>query len=104
MLNKFVVIAAAAAAMLMVSAVGVQPADAKKGSWGGTHHFTGARQHHAMRQHHFRHVPRFHHRRFFVSAPVVYSSYNDDCYSLKRRAITTGSPYWWHRYRACLYG
>jgi hypothetical protein len=25
----------------------------------------------------------------------------DGCYWLKRRAIVTGSPYWWRRYRWC---
>jgi hypothetical protein len=65
-------------------------------------------------RHHF-HGPRFHHhrhrgfRRFhygFVGAPVYFHSYyyRGGCGWLRRRALITGSPYWWHRYRACRYG
>jgi hypothetical protein len=49
-----------------------------------------------------------HGRRVFFAAGYPY---NDDDYDygyggcgwLYRRAIATGSSYWWHRYRACLY-
>ncbi len=55
---------------------------------------------------------RFHrHRRFWYGsafAAVPYYYYNDygygSCYYLKRRAIRTGSPYWWRRYEDCKYG
>jgi hypothetical protein len=30
--------------------------------------------------------------------------YADGCYWLKRRALYTGSPYWWNRYYACRSG
>jgi hypothetical protein len=53
----------------------------------------------------FRH---FHHgRHVFIAAGYPY--YDDDygygggCGWLYRRAVATGSSYWWHRYRACLY-
>jgi hypothetical protein len=49
------------------------------------------------------------HRKFrgyaFYGAPYVYG-YGDygSCGWLYRRAITTGSPYWWDRYYACREG
>ncbi|NJM36123.1 MAG: hypothetical protein HC850_17135 [Rhodomicrobium sp.] len=30
--------------------------------------------------------------------------YNSSCRWLKRKAIHTGSPYWWKRYQYCIYG
>lgn len=36
-----------------------------------------------------------------------YSGYGygyDSCRWLKRKAIHTGSPYWWKRYQYCIYG
>ena len=49
--------------------------------------------------HHFRH-----HRRFaFVGAYPYYYYVDDGCSWLRRRALYTGSPYWWHRYHACRY-
>ena len=54
------------------------------------HHFGG---HHGFRRHHWR--PRVH----------FYSGYpGGGCYALKRRAMYTGSSYWWRRYNACRYG
>jgi hypothetical protein len=50
---------------------------------------------------------RFHRgfRRGFYIAPVYgYRYYNDDCYWLKRKAIRTGSRYWWRRYHECRWG
>lgn len=53
-----------------------------------------------------------HNRRFFYGAPFVgyYGGYGygydggyGDCGWLKRRAIVTGSGYWWRRYEACRY-
>lgn len=61
------------------------------GNWHGRHH---------------------HHRRggYFVGYPYYYyggfyddGNYGYDCDWLYRRAIETGSPYWWRRYRACDY-
>jgi hypothetical protein len=52
---------------------------------------------------HFRHG-----RRVFFAAGYPYDDDDYDygyggCGWLYRRAIATGSSYWWHRYRACLY-
>jgi hypothetical protein len=49
---------------------------------------------------------RRHHRVFIgglaYAAPYyVYANY-DSCYWLKRRALYTGSGYWWSRYYECL--
>jgi len=40
-------------------------------------------------------------RAFFVGAPVYYA-YGGGCAWLRHRALVTGSPYWWQRYRWCL--
>jgi hypothetical protein len=49
-----------------------------------------------------------HHRRIFIGVPYGYSDdyyYNGaGCYWLRRRALATGSHYWWNRYEACLTG
>jgi hypothetical protein len=67
----------------------------------------------APRGAHFAHRPVFHdrrihhHRRVFFAAPVYgyYDyGYGYGCYWLRRNALATGSPYWWNRYNACLYG
>jgi hypothetical protein len=49
-----------------------------------------------------------HHRRpIIVGYPYYYGDYYDydygysDCGWLYRRAVQTGSPYWWRRYRDC---
>ncbi len=56
-----------------------------------------------------------HHRRFwygsaFAAVPYYYGDYYSDygygygnCQYLKRRAIRTGSSYWWRRYEDCKY-
>jgi hypothetical protein len=95
------------AALATVAVAGASgPAAARPGgyAWGGhgwsphlahVHAFAGPR-HFALRRFH-------HHRRFafIVGYPYVYG---DGCYWLKRRAIYTGSSYWWHRYYACRHG
>lgn len=55
------------------------------------------------------HDRRIRHRRAFIVAPAFgyydYGyGYGYGCYWLRRNAIATGSPYWWSRYNACLYG
>jgi hypothetical protein len=54
------------------------------------------------------HDGRFHHRRAFFFAPAfAYYDYGygyGGCYWLWRNAVATGSPYWWSRYNACVYG
>jgi len=58
------------------------------------------------RGHHFapfrhRHFGHFHRRGFVIGAPVYAYSYGGGCGWLRHRALVTGSPYWWHRYRLC---
>jgi hypothetical protein len=55
--------------------------------------------------------PRIHHRRHFrrgiiVGAPLAYGAYyyGSGCEWLRRRALYTGSGYWWNRYYACVDG
>jgi hypothetical protein len=57
--------------------------------------------------HHHHHHPRF--RGFYYAVPFVgYGAYyygggyGDDCRWLRRRALATGSAYWWDRYYACI--
>jgi len=41
-----------------------------------------------------------------VGAPFIYGGYYGyygECDWLRRRALATGSPYWWNRYNACVY-
>ena len=40
------------------------------------------------------------HRR--AHAPVYVASYGGGCNWLRHRAMETGSPYWWERYRRCV--
>jgi hypothetical protein len=49
-------------------------------------------------------VHRFRHHRRFVAVGAYPYYYADGCFWLKRRALYTGSPYWWHRYYACRNG
>jgi hypothetical protein len=73
---------------------------------GGSHHFRGG-GHHFRGGNHFRHAHRFHsHRYLYYGVPFAYGyySYVDSCHWMRRRALFTGSSYWWNRYNACLYG
>src|SRR5262245_45483496 len=96
MASKLVALGGAALALLILSAVG--PAEAhgshRVHSMGGSVHMGGPVHH--------RH---FHHRVFVVGGPFAYGYYyGDGCYWLKRRALYTGSGYWWDRYYACING
>ena len=104
---NFVASGMATLAMLVVVSAS-EPAEARFGSHGmgsgrgwaphaSFHSFAGPR-HFAFRRHH-----RFHHRSFIFVGDYGYG-YGDDCYWLRRRALYTGSPYWWRRYYACRYG
>ena len=53
------------------------------------------RQQAVIHHQHFRH-----HRRFIGVGVYGYGN----CEWLRHRAVVTGSPYWWSRYDACLYG
>ena len=113
MASKLLVLTCAVLALLAVSAVS-NPADARRGGHGGHgghgHGFSGARHFHPWA--HLGHRPHFHHRHghrhlFIGAAPFVYGgyyayTYGDGCYWLRRRALYTGSPYWWNRYYACI--
>jgi hypothetical protein len=73
------------------------------GNWGGMavrpHAFSGSR-HFAFRHHH-------RHARVFAFAPYYDDygyTYGNGCYWLKRRALYTGSRYWWNRYYGCVNG
>lgn len=63
----------------------------------GVRHFGGPRfRHRGFGYRHF-YRPRFY-------APIyAYGSYGSSCQWLKRKAIRTGSRYWWNRYEACRY-
>jgi hypothetical protein len=85
------------------------------GGWGvhnGGHEFVGRgfgprfaahEFHHGFNHDNFHH---FHNRRFFVSNAFLFGGYPyygyGGCYWLKRKAIITGSPYWWSRYEGCV--
>ena len=72
----------------------------------GVRHFGGGGQRHGIyggsfRRHGFYgggHRRHFYRSRFYV-APVY--SYNSGCRWLKRKALNTGSHYWWRRYQRC---
>ena len=73
--------------------------------WGGmgvrSHAFSGGPRAAFRHHHHHRHA------RVFAFAPYYYDygySYGDGCYWLKRRALYTGSRYWWNRYYSCIDG
>ena len=112
MARKLLVLSSAILALLIVSAVS-NPADARRGGHGFRHHGGG----HFHGRSHFGHHRHFHHRHghhghrhhrhhghIFIGAPFLYGGYYayGDCYWLRRRALYTGSPYWWNRYYACI--
>ena len=39
----------------------------------------------------------------YVGYGYVYG-YHHSCWWLKKKAIHTGSPYWWHKYHQCKFG
>lgn len=121
-----VALAGAALALVLVSAV-PEPAEARRGGGPGVRSgghvgsriHSGARlrsgprirsgprvyfrngRHRAHRR--FRH--RRAHPRIFVGPPVTFYDsyyYDNGCAWLRRRALRTGSPYWWNRYYACI--
>jgi hypothetical protein len=88
------------------------------GGWSGPHHMAGwggPRVGHFgwheggfHRFDNFHHFDHFHHR--FVNNRFIfvgggwwpYYGYGSDCWWLRREALITGSPYWWHRYQVCI--
>jgi hypothetical protein len=105
---KFTLLASGVAALGMLAfASTFQPAQARPGGghFHGGHfhggHFHGGGQRFGFHHHRFH---RFHrHNRFVIVGAYPYY-YDDGCYWLRRRALYTGSPYWWRRYNACTYG
>jgi hypothetical protein len=70
-------------------------------------HFDRGGRRHAGRDHdgrHWKHRHRHRDRFFFYGAPYwAYGVYaGGGCHYLYRRAIATGSPYWWSRYHDCI--
>jgi hypothetical protein len=103
--------AAAVGLALLTLSLGIEPALARHGHGGfvggGTHfgHFGGHPGFARLgpsRYYAFRHHRHFRHGRFVVAGYPY--AYGGGCYWLKQRALYTGSPYWWRRYRACRYG
>ncbi|KAB2918383.1 MAG: hypothetical protein F9K29_08585 [Hyphomicrobiaceae bacterium] len=60
------------------------------------------------RKHHYGHRHAHRHRgRLIYGVPLAvygYYEYADSCYYLRRRALETGSSYWWNRYYDCING
>lgn len=114
---------AAGALTLLVAASAFEPADARDGRGGARAFHGGGGSHarrHGLRGHHFRGGPRHfsgghvRHRRFGRIGPGIVLgvpfaaygaySYTATCDWLHRKAVITGSPYWWYRFEACLDG
>ena len=54
-----------------------------------------ARHRHHRHHHH-------HHARMWIAPAIIATGYVGSCYALKLRAESTGSPYWYNRYLACM--
>src|SRR5262245_9538550 len=119
--KKLLACAAGACALMLTSGLS-QPVEAKHGGHSGPsksssssmgHSYrvgtpyvksTYARPMYVNKAHSFKHKHAFrHHKRIIV---VGYNDYGyaNDCYWLKRRALYSGSSYWWSRYYACVEG
>jgi len=112
--------AAGVCALMLTSGI-YQPAEAKHGGHSGTSKMSSSTMGHSYRvgapyvkhsfakpvfvkkAHFFRHKHARHHKRIIV---VGYNDYGyaDDCYWLRRKALYSGSGYWWSRYHACVQG
>lgn len=107
---------------LMLTSGAYQPVEAKHGAHSSSSHHSSSAMSRSYRvgapyarhayakpafvknAHFVRHRHAFrHHRRIVV---VGYNDYGyaGDCYWLKRKALYTGSGYWWSRYYACVEG
>lgn len=69
----------------------------------GMHRHRGIHRHRGFHRHRgYRHRHHRGWRRGFYAVPYVYGGYGyRNCYWLKRRALRTGSRYWWRRYATC---
>lgn len=70
---------------------------------GHRHHW----RHHGFRRHGYHrrwHGPRIYIGPSYGYRSYGYRSYGYSCRWLKRKALWTGSSYWWRRYNRCRYG
>ena len=70
---------------------------------------SGGKKHYASKDRHHNNHGKFSNRhRVFRNGAWIwvygtgYTAYGNDCYWLRRQAISTGSPYWWSRYNQCV--
>lgn len=77
--------------------------------YAGPKFYGGSKKVYGGKHHHGRKHARFHKYRF-VGVPLAYYGYSNyayldnSCYWLRRRALDSGSSYWWNRYYACIDG
>lgn len=93
LVRRFAVIAGLAAAMLTLP-VTSDTADARRGYRGGHH----VRYVKVYRPRYYRAVRVYRPAHYYYAGPIVRVG---SCEWLRRRAIVTGAPYWWRRYRVC---
>ena len=106
MTKKLLVWVAGATALMLTSAV-YQPAEAKHGGHSGgssraTSHSYRVGAPYVKHAHVFKHKHVLRHHKRIVVAGYDDYGYASDCYWLKRKALHTGSGYWWNRYYACV--
>ncbi len=108
-MRKLLLLCCAVLGLLMISAIS-NPADARRGhGHGHGHGFHGGGHHHSGGRHFSHHRYHGHHRHhryggIYFGAPYYYGyGYYGSCSWLRRKALRTGSRYWWNRYEACLY-
>ena len=108
MSKKLFALAAGTLALLVVAGT-FDPADARsrgggRGFHGGGHARAFSGRVFSSRGFHVRRSHRALRRGIFVGVPLAaYGAYYyaDGCGRLRRRALATGSGYWWDRYYAC---
>ncbi len=124
MTKRLLALGCAVLAVLVLVAA-MSPAEARRGgrgfakSFGSQHHgrfsggprfqgrFSAGPRFHAGSRSRGRHVYRHfrRHRHIYIGPPLIYGTYYySECNWLRRRALRTGSPYWWDRYYACIDG
>jgi hypothetical protein len=106
MAKKLLAWVAATSALILTSGV-TQSAEAKHGGHSGGS--SSAMSHsYRMGAPYVKHAQVFKHKHVFRHHKrIIVVGYNDygyagDCYWLKRKALYTGSGYWWNRYYACV--
>jgi hypothetical protein len=120
MSKKLFAWAAGVCALMLTSGV-YQPADAKHAGQSGTSKSSVSMGHsyrlgapyaksayakpaYAKSTHAFKHKHAFrHHKRIIVVGYNDYA-YGSECYWLRRKALYSGSAYWWNRYYTCVEG